>query len=269
MADQFDLDEKAAVAVERLYSFADVVRRRMLVSQALAAAPGEHLLDVGCGPGFYVAELAETVGESGRVTGVDSSKVMLAAAARRAEGLANAELLVGDATHLPVPDGSFDAAFSVQVFEYIDDTNAALSEMYRVLRPGGRIVVWDIDWSTVSWYSADVVRMANVLKAWESHFAHPRLPQRLGAEMSHAGFVNVQVEGHAFVHTEAGTDTYGEAILAMVGDFVAGRGVSVEEEASWRAELKALSDANEYLFSLTHLCFSASRPCHDGGGRLP
>lgn len=259
MADRSDFDEEAALAVEKLYSHADVVRRRMLVSQALAAAPGEHLLDVGCGPGFYVAELADTVGVKGSVTGVDSSEVMLDAAARRAKGLANVELLVGDATDLPVPDGAFDAALSVQVCEYIDDTNAALSELHRVLRPGGRIVVWDIDWSTVSWYSADVDRMANVLKAWETHFAHPRLPQRLSAAMSDAGFVNVQVEGHAFVHTEAGSNTYGEAIVAMVGDFAAGHGVTVEEEAAWRADLVALSDANEYFFSLTHLCFSASR----------
>ena len=64
----------------------------------------------------------------------------------------------------PVPDASFDAALSVQVLEYVAEVDAALAELRRALRPGGRLVIWDIDWSTVSWHSADPVRMRRVLR---------------------------------------------------------------------------------------------------------
>lgn len=261
MSDQLEFDEQTRLRLEKLYASEDVQRRRMLVTQALAAAPGERLLDVGCGPGFYVTELAKTVGgSSGHVTGVDSSETMLAAAARRTAGRQNVTLLAGEATDLPVADGSFDAALSVQVYEYVEDISAALAEMYRVVRPGGRLVLWDVDWSTVSWYSADADRMANALQAWDEHLAHPALPRRLAAAMSDAGFVNVQVEAHAFVNTDAGPDSYSGAIMPLIHDFISGRGVTVEEADAWRSELETLSNANEYFFAVIQFCFSANRP---------
>src|SRR5947209_13737135 len=83
------------------------VRRRGLVRSSLAAAPGERILDVGCGPGFFCAELQEQVGPAGLVVGVDSSPAMLDLAARRCEGRKNVQLHEADATSLPVEDASF------------------------------------------------------------------------------------------------------------------------------------------------------------------
>ena len=77
-----------------------------------------------------------------------------------------------DATNLPVPDGTFDAALSVQVLEYVPDATAALAEMHRALRPGGRVVIWDVDWATVTWHSEDPERMARVLRAWDEHLTN-------------------------------------------------------------------------------------------------
>jgi ubiquinone/menaquinone biosynthesis C-methylase UbiE len=68
-------------------------------------------------------------------------------------------------TALPVPDTGFDAALSVQVLEYVTDPDAALAELHRVLRPGGRLVVWDVDWATVSLHSSDAARTDRVLRA--------------------------------------------------------------------------------------------------------
>jgi arsenite methyltransferase len=98
-----------------------------------------------------VTELLEQVGRDGFVVGVDASADMLAVAAKRAEGHDNVELHEANATSLPVPDASFDQALAVQVLEYGQDVPAALAEMRRALRPGGRVVVWDVDWATVSW----------------------------------------------------------------------------------------------------------------------
>ena len=83
---QLEFDESTARALEVHYGARDVLRRRQLVRDALGASAGERVMDVGCGPGFYVAELLEQVGSDGSVVGLDSSEPMLAIAARRSEG---------------------------------------------------------------------------------------------------------------------------------------------------------------------------------------
>src|SRR3954451_13404216 len=114
--EQLEFDERVAAQLEAFYRSRDVMRRRSLAQEALAAQPGDVVLDVGCGPGFYVADIAERGAE---VIGVDGSPAMLAVARRRIEGRDNARLLEGDATRLPVGDASVDRALSVQVFEYV------------------------------------------------------------------------------------------------------------------------------------------------------
>ena len=150
---QFDAD--TARRIEALYQIRDAVHRRELVREALGAVRGDRVLDVGCGPGFYCLELSEIVGSSGSVVGVDSSPAMLQLARARCAGRDNVGLLEGEATALPVESGTFDGAVCVQVLEYVSDVDAALAELHRALRPGGRAVVWDVDWATVSIHSRD------------------------------------------------------------------------------------------------------------------
>ena len=178
---QLAFDESRARQLDTLYRRRDVRRRRALVREALAARAGERVLDVGCGPGFYAEELLGEIGPEGSVVGIDASPDMLAVAARRCAGHANVEFREGEATALPVEASDFDAALCVQVLEYVADPTTALAQMHRALRPGGRVVVWDIDWATVSWHSADPERMARVLRAWDDHLTHPSLPRTLTA----------------------------------------------------------------------------------------
>ena len=170
---QLEFNEQLAAQMEVVYSRRDLLRRRALVHEALGATPGERVLDAGCGPGFYVSEILERVGPEGTVVGVDTSPPMLALAAKRCEGHSNVGFSEGDVTALPVADADFDRALSVQVLEYVDDIPAALGELLRVLRPGGRVLIWDVDWSTVSWHSDDPQRMERFLRAWDDHLADP------------------------------------------------------------------------------------------------
>jgi SAM-dependent methyltransferase len=257
---QLVFDEALATQLETLYRTRDVLRRRRLVREALQAGPGDRVLDVGCGPGFYVAELVEQVGPTGSVTGVDASPQTLALARRRTEGRDNVALHLADATALPVPDGAFDAALSVQVLEYVTDLDAALAELHRALAPGGRVVIWDVDWSTVSWHSTDPARMARVLAAWDGHLADPSLPRTLAARLRAAGFTDVAAEGHTFATTELTPDAYGAAIVPLVERYVAGRdGITGDEAAAWAAELGELGRRGEYFFACVQFCFTATR----------
>jgi ubiquinone/menaquinone biosynthesis C-methylase UbiE len=109
-----------------------------------ALAPGDRVLDVGCGTGLASAAAAAAVAPSGSVVGVDLSRGMLAAAARRLEGAPNGrlvELRRMDAERLDLPDGAFDAVVSLCAILHFPQLGQALREMQRVLAPGGRLVV--------------------------------------------------------------------------------------------------------------------------------
>jgi arsenite methyltransferase len=257
---QLEFDEGMAERLEIVYRTRDVLRRRRLVAEALDARPGERILDVGCGPGFYVAEVLDRVGSEGSVVGVDASDQMLAVAAKRTEGRGNVAFHRSDATALPVEDADFDAALSVQVLEYVEDVGAALREIARVLRPGGRVVLWDVDWTTISWRSADPARMDRILRAWDAHLADPALPRRLVPLLREAGFVDAAVDGLAFVSAALDPESYIGAIFPLVEDYVAGAGVDREEAVAWADEQRGLDARGEFWFACVQCCFRARKP---------
>jgi len=258
---QFVFDESMARAIERMYLIRDAQRRRAIVRAALAAAPGDRVLDAGCGPGFYCAELLAEVGPEGSVVGVDGSAAMLALAKARCDGAHNIEFHGADATSLPVADASVDRALCVQVLEYLADPAGALAEMQRALRPGGRVLVWDIDWATVSLHSAEPSRMRRVMRAFDEHLVHPSLPSTLAPRLRAAGFTDVEMEAHAFASCEMDPETYGVALLPGIRSFVPGReGLSDEDADAWLAEQRELGERDEYFMSSTQFCFTAIKP---------
>jgi arsenite methyltransferase len=258
---QLEFDEEAARQIEALYLIGDAKRRRSIVREALGASAGERILDVGCGPGFYCAELLDDVGRSGVVIGVDSSAAMLALAARRCEGRDNVALREAEAVSLPVEDASVDAAISVQVLEYVPDATAGLAELYRALRPGGRALVWDIDWATLSIGFEDAGLSERVLRAWDEHLAHPSLPRTLAPRLRSVGFENVGVRAHPFVTLDFDQDRYGAALVPFVGAFVSGRaGISEQEAQAWVAEQRRLGERGEFYFAVLQFCFTAWKP---------
>lgn len=258
---QLEFDEDAAKRLEALYLIGDAVRRRAIVREALGVSPRERVLDVGCGPGFYCAELLADVGPLGSVVGIDGSAAMLALAARRCAWHDNVEFLEGDATSLPVEDASFDAVLSVQVQEYIPDIRASLAELSRALRPGGRAVVFDVDWATLSLQSDDPALSDRVLSAWDEHLAHPSLPRTLAPQLRAAGLEDVRLQAHPFVAVDFDPDRYGPALIPFIGAFVAGRqGLTEEDAQAWVAGQRELSERGGFYFAITQFCFTARKP---------
>jgi ubiquinone/menaquinone biosynthesis C-methylase UbiE len=117
--------------------------RRERLLDILAPMPGERVLEIGPGTGYYSLHTARTLAPSGRLVILDLQPAMLDETTRRADaqGIANIEPLQGDAQELPFPDGTFDAAFLVATLGEIPDQVRALRELRRVLKPGGRLVV--------------------------------------------------------------------------------------------------------------------------------
>ncbi len=119
-------------------------------------ASGLVVLDLGCGPGTITVELAERVAP-GPVVGIDASAEALdTAEARVARSPATTCWLVrGDVHALSLPDASVDVAHAHQLLQHLRDPIAALTEMRRVLRPGGVVAVRDADYGAMAWSPPD------------------------------------------------------------------------------------------------------------------
>ncbi len=118
-------------------------------------APGQRLLDVGCGPGTVTLDLAERVAP-GPVVGFDASPEVLAGAAGRPRAPGSrAAFCAGDAYALPFGDAAFDVVHAHQVLQHLRRPVEALVEMGRVLGPGGVLAVRDSDYAAFAWAPAD------------------------------------------------------------------------------------------------------------------
>jgi ubiquinone/menaquinone biosynthesis C-methylase UbiE len=120
-----------------------ITRKRLL--EILAPQPGERILEVGPGTGYYSLDVAGRL-DGGSLDVFDIQQEMLDHVTRRAQegGVRNIVPRLGDAQSLPYEDGTFDGAFLVTVLGEIPDQSAALRELARILRPGGRLVVGEL-----------------------------------------------------------------------------------------------------------------------------
>jgi SAM-dependent methyltransferase len=252
-------DDAASRRVAATYTTPDVVEQRRAVRAALALKPGERVLDIGSGPGLLASEMAAEAGPGGAVHGLDPSESMLAIARRQAlpPDSAPVAFSVGDACRLPFDTGSFDAAVSTQVYEYVSEIAAALAEARRVLRPGGRLLVLDTDWDSIVWHSSDPARMQRVLSAWDEHLADPYLPRRLGRLLTDAGLTVAQPQVIPLLNAGYDPNTYSAGLTGFITAFVPGRrGVSEAEAAAWKDDLVVLGE--DYFFSLNRYLFVAT-----------
>ena len=112
------------------------------VLEALNLEPKENFLDIGCGTGWAVIEGSYEV-QTGMACGIDISPEMVECARMSDRGLSNVEFQIADAEAIPYPDQFFDAATCTISFHHYTDSARALSEVHRVLKPGGRFLLLD------------------------------------------------------------------------------------------------------------------------------
>lgn len=120
------------------------------MSSLLDVSEGETVLDIGCGLGHDVRSLAQKAGSRGRVIGVDQSQAMIDEARKRTNNGLPLEFRVADACQLDFADETFDACRAERVLMHLAEPQRAIDEMVRVTRRGGRLVVFDLDWQTLS-----------------------------------------------------------------------------------------------------------------------
>jgi len=261
-------DNKAAAQLEQAYATTDMIVQREELRRSLRASAGESILDLGSGPGFLACELAQEVGATGRIVAVDISSDMNSIASKRiaAAGLGDrVDILEGDATALAFADAVFDAAVSTQVIEYLAEPDAALDQLVRVLRPGGRLVIIDTDWDSLVWAATDRRRAARIAAAWDEHLPDPYLPRSLAPRLRAAGFEVREIRIVPILNTAYDATTFSYNIAPLIAAFVPGRGgVSEDEATEWLNDLAELQHQGRYFFSVNRYLFAASRPQGSG-----
>lgn len=158
------------------------------IFRLLALQPGERLLDIGAGAGRYAAA---AVRYGVDVVGVDASEAMVDVARQRTAGLP-VQFMHADAARLPFPTASFDVALAVTMLCFVADPFAVLCEAARVLRPGGRLVLGELNrWSL--W--ALQRRLKGLVRPTIYRTAHFHSIRELSAMLMAAGFTPLRWEG--------------------------------------------------------------------------
>lgn len=194
--DSFYADHWREIEDERIARYEQMFQwregQRALVAPA-ELAPGHRVLDLGAGPGFFASGLLALVAPGGRVDGVDINRRFVADANARAAGRADLAFHHVTDHRLPFADATFDRVICKNVLEYVADVSATLSEVQRVLKPGGRVHIVDSDWGFVvvePWGKATVDRF---FEAAAPAFREPFIGRKAPGLLAQLGFHDLRV----------------------------------------------------------------------------
>jgi ubiquinone/menaquinone biosynthesis C-methylase UbiE len=209
-----------------------------------SVSTGHKVLDLGCGIGGATFHLAEMIGPDGLAAGVDISSALLDVATQRATNRVAVEFRLGNATAIPYPDKFFDIVRSERVFLYLPDRLAAIREMMRVAKPGGRVCILDTDFDCMAIHSTNPSLTRKMISTVAASLPNPVSARELPTLAKRAGLKDIQTEVFAI------TTPYEFLGRAMSGTLrkAAEEGiVAASEVENWLSEQAALHASGEFL----------------------
>lgn len=248
--------------------FLDASRRRMIAAaqQDPAAVypwahPGMRVLDVGCGTGVLLAPLVGLLGETGQVAGIDFSAALIAEARRRAtENGSRIDFHIGDARALPFPDGSFDCAMANLLLQHLEAPGPALSELVRVVRPGGMVLIGEQDWDSLLIDHSNRSATRRIVHNFCDAVPNGWIGRQLAFLLAQAGLVTVTVSGvHYSLPSEEWMDpAFGFREIAEQAR--RSDAITAEEQNHWEAELAERIRSGAFHAGFVMFRASGTRP---------
>lgn len=255
--------QELAMRLEQRGRAPDEADARETYLTLLDLAAGERVLDVGCGSGVVTRQIARRVGPRGWVVGLDPSRALLAVAqdlAREAGLTDRMEFREGSALRLPFPDGSFDAVVCVTVLSHVTNGETAIPELARVLRPGGRLGVFDFDSDMTIYTHPDRGLTRRIVAAASDAAAVDGwLGRRLPLLFGQAGLTEIRVRGFFPLETERHSFYASLAERSAEVAFKAGA-ITDAERRVWVAAFHAQQEKGPIVAGRLHIFAWARKP---------
>lgn len=226
----------------------------------MRTGPGGTAVDCGCGLGFDVRRLADRVSPGGRAIGIDGSERLLVRARQIFPSNDGVAFLRADLHRLPLAAASADAVRIDRTLQHVEDPAEVLAEMVRVLKPGGRIVCAEPDWSTFEVESDAPDVAMRVAERWRRGFRNPGIGDELATRLRAEGLSDVYVEAFAlrvrgFDGADRVYDIRKTARILMDED-----PASSPLYARWLADLEQSDGEERVSASVTLFLASATKP---------
>jgi len=224
------------------------VGRRKATFEALCITVGQHVLDLGCGGGHLLRDLALSVGSKGRAVGLDPSEPQINAAKDLCKELDNVEFSQDSATELSFADDTFDSVASIQVLEYIPDVDAALAEVRRVLKAGGRFVSVSVLWDHWRFHGPEPKLNDQMHEAFKAHCSHQMLPLQMPDKLARHGFVGAQCTPIGFMNNSLHHNSFAWLASSLLSHFAEKQGIPKADVERWREQLDQAGEDGRFGF---------------------
>lgn len=240
--------------------FADMLREYL---DAMAIDSVRSVLDLGCGTGVAARAIACRPGFPGRVTGIDRSPHLIEAAARLAheDGVGGkVDFHAGDSHTLELRDAEFDAVVAHTLFSHLDDPRAVLTEIVRVLKPGGKVGIFDGDYASLTFASDDpVTGKVTDETIINAIVTNPRVMRQMPQLLREAGLQ--LVTSFAYVVPDVvRADFWDTSIKSLIKLLPKAGAMTESQAAEWANSMFRRSDQGTFFGACNYYGYVAAKP---------
>ena len=265
ITDQLD-DATLDVLIARLEARGKHPRFEMMMREyldAMAIDSARHILDLGCGTGVVARTIARRPPFAGRVMGVDRSPHLVAAASRlaREEGISErVAFRTGDSHTLALRDMEFDAVVAHTLFSHLEDPRSVLTEIVRVLEPGGKVGIFDGDYASMTFASDDpAAGKATDEMIINAIVTNPRVMRQMPQLLQEAGLR--LTAAFSYIVADIGRADFWDGSVKSLIRLLPKAGAMTESQAeAWAAAMLARSEQGTFFGASNYYGFVAMKP---------
>ena len=241
-------NDKSILQQKMSASYVGISRRQAMI-KALNISKGDKILDIGCGGGHLIEDIAKSVGQEGKAIGIDPSSSQINSAEELCSELDNTLFYCCLANKIDLEDDSIDAVTSIQTFEYIKDIDSALLEAKRLLKPKSKFFNISTLWDYYRFHGPEKKLNDLMHDVFKEHCAHQMVPTFLNGKLKNLGFKGIKTSELAYIFTKRDENSFAKYAETLIATFALNKGVEEEKVKEWKRQLKEAEDKGTFCFT--------------------